>query len=300
MRRFAWPGTAIATRFTGTSIAIDLADSGDDYFEVTVDGVAQPPLHPGMGRATSMLATGLAAGDHDLVVAKRTESFVGVATFYSFPGATLVATPRATRLVELIGDSITCGYGVLGVGPSCSFSAATEAETHAWGTFAGSALGAAHAAIAYSGIGMYRNNAGDTTDQIPVIYNRTLADDPQSVWDFSYTPDVIVIDLGTNDFAQGDPGAPFVTAYTSFVQALQGHFATAKILLATSPMQSDPDRTTLHGYLDQVAAATSTTVVDIPEQLAADGYGCDYHPSETTHQKMAAVLVPAIRAATGW
>jgi len=56
-------------------------------------------------------------------------------------------------------------------------------------------------------------------------------------------------------------------------------------------------------YLDAVAEYFNDMkirVVDIPEQLAADGYGCDYHPNETTARKSANALVPAIRAATGW
>ena len=67
-------------------------------------------------------------------------------------------------------------------------------------------LGAAHVAIAYSGIGMLRNNGGGTTGTMPERYERTLADDAASLGLARYTPDVVVIDLGTNDFATGDPG----------------------------------------------------------------------------------------------
>src|SRR6187402_2843217 len=35
---FAWPGTAIALRFTGTAIGVTLSDSGDNVFEVVLDG----------------------------------------------------------------------------------------------------------------------------------------------------------------------------------------------------------------------------------------------------------------------
>jgi lysophospholipase L1-like esterase len=306
---FAWPGTQIVTRFDGTAIAVELDDSGQSWFEITIDGIARSPLHPGAGRATYMLATGLAAGPHDLVIARRTESFFGTTTFFGFPGATLIATPRPTRLVEMIGDSITCGYGVLGAGPTCSFSADTEAETHAWGAFAAPLLGAAHVAIAYSGIGMARNGDGSTTGTMPERYLRTFADDPASTWSFSYSPDAIVINLGTNDFALGDPGQAFVTSYVAFVQMLRGHYSNAQIFLATSPMLTDSypagamSRTKARGYLDTIAAILADPklhVVEIAEQLPGDGFGCDYHPNEVTEHKMADALVPAIRAATGW
>ncbi|MDB4952637.1 MAG: hypothetical protein JWO36_206 [Myxococcales bacterium] len=307
--RFAWPGTQIVTRFDGTAISIELDDNGQNWFEVTIDGTARAPLHPGSGRATYPLATGLSPEPHDLALARRTESFFGPTTFFGFSGSPLIATPRPARLVEMIGDSITCGYGVLGVGPTCGFTAATEAETHAWGSFAATRLGAAHVSIAYSGIGMSRNGDGSTSDTMPERYLRTFADDGASTWAFSYSPDVIVIDLGTNDFAMGDPGSAFVTTYVAFTHMLRSHYANAKILLATSPMLADSypagamSRTKARGYLDQIAATLAdpdVRVVEIAEQLSGDGYGCDYHPSEVTDRKMADVLVPAIRAATGW
>ncbi|HEX5061676.1 MAG TPA: GDSL-type esterase/lipase family protein [Kofleriaceae bacterium] len=302
MHRFAWPGSQIRTRFEGTTISIDLDDSGMSYYDVTIDGTTTT-VHPASGRHMLALASGLPAGMHDLAFSRRTESFFGIATFYGFSGATLIPTARPQRLIEFIGDSITCGYGVLGAVATCNFTADTEAETHAWGTFASTALDAVHVSIAYSGLGMYRNYGGDTSPTIPQRYGRTFADDNASTWDFSYTPDVVVINLGTNDFSGGDPGAPFVTAYVGFVQMLRSKFGNAAIVLAASPMLGAPDHAKHKAYLDQVAsmvADANVSVVDIATQLASDGYGCDYHPNEVTQHKMSDQLVPAIRAATGW
>ena len=309
MQRFQWPGTEIRTRFAGTEISIELSETGASYFEVTVDGVRQTPLHTASGRRVYPLATGLSAGEHDLRVARRTEGFFSVTTFHGFPGATLVPTARPSRFVEFIGDSITCGYGVLGTMATCSFSAETEAETHAWAALTADALSAGHASIAYSGIGMYRNNGGDTDQTLPMRYDRALVESATPAWDWSYTPDVIVINLGTNDFAQGDPGASYVTAYRDFVQQLTTRFPAAKILMATSPMLSDGypqgqmQRTRARGYLDQVAAMVGdpdVQVVEIAEQRTDDGYGCDYHPSEATQQIMATTITAEIRRVTGW
>lgn len=301
--QFAWPGSTIATRIWGTDVKLDLLDGGSNFYEITIDGVAQPPLDADAGRHTYTLANGLPAGEHDVVVARRTESFFGVSQVFGFPTATLVPTPRKTRFIEFIGDSITCGYGVLGANMSCAFSAVTEAETLAWANLAATELDADHASIAYSGIGMYRNSGGGLTDIMPERYGRTFAEDPDTQWSFSYTPDVIVINLGTNDFFAGDPGMPYVTNYIAFVQMLRTKFPAAKILLATSPMIGGASRAVLRGYLGQVATTMSdpdVSVVEIAEQLDEDGLGCDYHPSVTTNHKMTVAIVAAIRAATGW
>ena len=301
--RFAWPGTAIRTRFSGTEISIELDDGGQNQFDVWIDGEAQPVLRPTAGVATYALATGLAPGEHDLVIARRTESFFGITEFGGFPGATLVPTAGRGRHLELIGDSITCGYGVLGATATCSFTADTEAETHAWGALAAAALGADHTAIAYSGKGVYRNFGGEPGDTMRDLFPRTFADDPSSTWDFSITPDVVVIALGTNDFSTGNPGQPYVDAYLGLVGDVRLRYPDAWILVAESSMIDGADRVALRGHLDDVVAGSGdarVALVEIAAQLETDGYGCDYHPNETTQQKMASALVTRVRELTGW
>jgi lysophospholipase L1-like esterase len=309
MQRFQWPGSEIRTRFVGTEISIELSETGSNYFEVTIDGAQLTPLRTTSGRRAYVLATGLADGEHDVRIARRTEGFFSVTTYHGFPGATLVETARPARFIEFIGDSITCGYGVLGTTATCDFSADTEAETRAWATLAADALDAGHASIAYSGLGMYRNGDGGTTNTIPVRYDRALVESATPAWDWSYTPDVIVINLGTNDFAPGDPGTPYVTAYVAFVQQLTTRFPSAKVLMATSPMLGDGfpagqmHRTKARNYLDLAAAMIGdpdVSVVEIAEQRAADGYGCDYHPNVATNQIMTTAITAEIRRVTGW
>ena len=48
------------------------------------------------------------------------------------------------------------------------------------------------------------------------------------------------------------------------------------------------------------AGDAKVSFADLGEQDPADGYGCDYHPSIATDQKMAARLVTAIQGVTGW
>jgi lysophospholipase L1-like esterase len=312
--RFEWPGSQIVTRTTDSSLAIRLDDSGNDRFEVWIDGALAAPIVATGGAHDYTIASGLAAGPHDIAVEKRTESFFGAPTYLGFPNANLVATPGPSRWIEFVGDSITCGYGVLGPNESECFSNDTEAETRGWAALTARAFGAAHSAIAYSGKGVYRNVSGDMTETMPILFERTLADDA-TAWGFTaYTPDLVVIDLGTNDFSGGpDPGQPFVAAYEAFVAQIRGHYPDAWILIAQSPMLSDGypqgamQRTKSHAYLNQVVddrkagGDAKIAYVEIDEQDGVDdGYGCDYHPSATTHMKMAAQLEAAIHAATGW
>ena len=202
----------------------------------------------------------------------------------------------------MIGDSITCGYGVLGAGPGCGFTADTEAETHAWGALAAAQLGAWNTAIAYSGKGVIRNYGGDTIDLMPALFLRQDANDPASTWNWSYQPQVVVVNLGTNDYSVGDPGQAFEDAYIAFVATIRGKYPDAWIVVSSSPMLDGADHSSLVGHLQAVVAASGARVrfLDLLPQDPADGYGCDWHPSEATQRKMAAALVAEIREVTGW
>jgi lysophospholipase L1-like esterase len=318
--RFAWPGSAIAATFDGTGIKATLTDSGTNYFAVVVDGQAPINVATAGKNKTYTLASNLANGRHTLVLTKRTESFVGVVQLLALTptGGALVASPDPfTRRIEFVGDSITCGYGDLGVGPNCSFSDATEDETVAYGALAAAQLDAQQTVVAYSGKGIYRDNSGNTGNNMPVLFDLTLADDPGSAWGFATPPpDVVIINLSTNDFAQGDPGAAFTTEYVAFLKQVRQRYPGAYVLCALSPMLGGTSRTTSAGYIQSAVAqvrgagdtrvsmleypADGGTAVAFDTQLDSDGYGCDYHPSTKTHQVMAGALVAAIRHATGW
>jgi lysophospholipase L1-like esterase len=318
--RFAWPGTAIAATFQGTGIQATLSDTGTNYLVVALDGGTPTVVATSGSNKTYTLASNLPAGQHTLVLTKRTEANVGVEQLLALTpqGGVLVPSPDPfTRRIEYVGDSITAGYGDIGAGPDCHFSADTEDETVAYGALAAAALDAQQTVIAYSGKGMYREYGGSTTDQMPVLWNRTLPDDSTSTWGFTTpSPDLVVINLSSNDFATGDPGNAFVQAYSTFLQTLRQHYPNAYVVCALAATMTEPNRTTAAGYIQGVvqqarsAGDTRVSTLQIPgeggmifgfaTQLASDGYGCDYHPSTKTQSLMGAQLAAAIPAIVGW
>lgn len=305
---FAWPGTAIALRFTGTAIGVTLTDTGGNVFEVVLDG-NHTVLTLQSGMKKYMLGTGLAAGAHDLLLHRRTEASFSETTFNGFdvPSSAYLPATVPTRRLEVIGDSISAGYGNEGTLP-CQFTAATENHYLTYEAIAARSLNAELYTEAWSGIGMLHNYDGSTVDQMPVRYLRTLPERANSTWDFSkYVPHAVVINLGTNDFSKGDPGPDFQTAYLKFVTDLRGRYPAARLFLAIGTMLSDDSYTKALAYLKAVIDARSSagdknlTLLEFGTQDGnADGLGCDYHPSLKTHQKMADKLVAALKADMGW
>jgi len=307
--RFGWAGTQVRARFAGSALQIELADSGVSHYDVAIDGAAPTLLVVAGAKKTYDVATGLAPGAHELVLTKRTETFTGVTQLFGFVGELIPSPAPNGRHIELVGDSITCGFGVLGPDETCEFSAATEAEPLAWGALAAFELGALRMVTAVSGMGVLRNYDGSTTDTMPDRYDRSLADDATSTWSHqAFEPDVIVVNLGTNDFAggKGDPGPGFQTAYTKLLADLRARHPSAHIVVATSPMLSGENRANHRAYVEnstvarQSAGDTKISLLDIEVQSDLDGYGCAYHPSITTQQKMATKLVEHVKSLMGW
>ena len=71
-------------------------------------------------------------------------------------------------------------------------------------------------------------------------------------------------------------------------------------------MLSGTSLDTARTYLEQVIAQrqqqgdANVALLEFATQQASDGYGCDWHPSAATHQKMAAVLESALATDLGW
>jgi lysophospholipase L1-like esterase len=310
---FGWSGSAMVARFQGTGATLRI-DGSPNQFAVVVDGtLVSSVLKVVSGTSQYALATGLASGVHDVVVWKRTEGNQGENRFLGLDvsGGQLQAPPATPdRRIEIYGDSITAGYGMDGVGPNCSFSADTENHYSSYSALTSRSLGAELHAIAWSGIGMYRNYgvSGASSDAMPYVYARTLPNQAASAWDFgTWKPHAVVINLGTNDASTGgDPGAPYETAYLSFVRTLRQKYPDTFFVLTIGPMLDGSNLTAIKGHIQNVIATRKTegdsklSFLEFPVQSAADGYGCDWHPSAATNAKMATLLTAELKTRLGW
>jgi lysophospholipase L1-like esterase len=309
--KFAWSGTGLTARFSGTSLAIRL-DGGQQY-TVLVDGALQPKLVSTGG--WDPLATELAPGQHTIEVYRRTEANQGQSVFLGLDlgtGKLLPPPPAAEKRIEIIGDSITCGYGNEGENRDCGFTPDTENHYLTYGALAARELGAELHTVAWSGKGVVCNygDAKDSCqDPLPSYYERTLPNSPASRWEFStWQPQAVVVNLGTNDFStDNDPtDAEFKTAYTAFLKRVRTVYPGAAILCTVGPMLSGADLETARSLIEQAVHAlrasgdTKLTTFELSTTDPENGFGCDWHPSLKTHKIMASELTRVLRAELGW
>ena len=294
-----------------------LKDSGPNTYTVLIDKLPPRKLVGHPQQETHILATALTNGEHDVTIFKNTEPFVGEAQFLGLdfgPGGELLPPRTHTRRIEIIGDSISCGYGIEGASATCTFSPETENAYMTYGAIAARALGADVSIIAWSGIGVVRNGNGSVTDTMPIRYARTLPQYAWSTWDTAgFAPDAIVVNLGANDFLAGsDPGeAPFVAAYRAFLDTVRSRNPSAQIIAAMGPMLTDEEgnhwRTQSHDYITRVVKemnaagdARITFLEFAPPDPKREKLGCDEHPGVLTNKRMGAELAIALKKALAW
>jgi lysophospholipase L1-like esterase len=222
-------------------------------------------------------------------------------------GALLPPSAPSTRRIEIVGDSITSGFGDESQNGACPNQLAAQNYDVAYGAVAARTVNADLITIAWTGKGMYRNDDGSLTATMPLLYGLTLPDVATSMWDFaSWIPDAVVIYLGNNDFGKGDPGQPYVTTYKTFITRVRTNYPKALIICTIGPNLTDPslseERTYVQGIVSDENTAGDSNVVflEMPQPTAAEGTGCGGHPLAVTHARMGATLAAELQMKLGW
>ncbi|MBE7190746.1 GDSL-type esterase/lipase family protein, partial [Jatrophihabitans endophyticus] len=295
----SWPGSAVSTRFTGNGVTASLKlleGQKQTFFNVVLDGNDLGPLTVD---TNSTLYTVQADGDgpHDLTLVKMNEAMDSVVAFGGFTPASgaLQPTARPTgRRLLLIGDSITCGYGNLGVITTQALTSSQSSDANslrdcnyflgkqvyqvsnayqAYGTQAARHLQAEWQLVSWSGKGVYRNADGTQSETMADIWQRAVATDGNTQYaPADFVPQAVVINLGTNDFGSiaesqnpggGPPSIPtFKARYLTILRGVRKAFPSAWIFVATGPMLSDYYPTTF-----KALSTMRTTLADLIDTM---------------------------------
>jgi lysophospholipase L1-like esterase len=306
----SFPGCAIVVRFEGSGFDARMDTTIADHVQVVVDGrptqvialVRTPEDYP--------VARDLPAGTHTAALFKATETNRGTLQFFGLhlqTGTSLLPVPKPARMIEFIGDSITCGYGDMASSRFEPVSPANSNWYYTFGSITAAHFGADESTVAVSGIRLTQE--GDWP-AMPIVYTRVHSYDGGVPWDATKgpMPDVVVIDLSTNDFRKTGPDEKtWVDTYLAFIAHIRESRPSALIFLADGPMMpAGPDLDHVRAWNREVVARrialgdVRCRVFSFDIQSEADGFGSDFHPNVRTHAKMADKLIAAIGKETGW
>lgn len=223
-------------------------------------------------------------------------------------------TEEKPLYIEFIGDSITCGYGVDDEDRNHHFSTSTEDCTKAYAYKTAQLLDADYSLVALSGHGIisgYTSNPDkkSASQIMPKYYDKIgfcyTSDVSYTEWDFGRSPDVIVINLGTNDdsYCKGDQDkqAEFTEAYVEFLKHIREKNPDSQILCTLGVMGSGllrSIRTAVETYTAETGDE-KVSAMPLPQQSESDGIAADWHPTEKTHEKTAEKVAKKIKELLG-
>ena len=217
--------------------------------------------------------------------------------------------------LEFIGDSITCGYGLEGVWEKDTFTTRQERPDKAYAFLTAKALDAKVQLCSWSGIGVLSNYVDPETVNLPDTHwlmqtvwpytdkslSLRLGIEPE-VWDGSrYEPDIVVINLGTNDISwvRGieDRRLSYVANLRHLIEAVHRRSPRAKICCCLGIMGEALNESVTEAVelFKKDFPAVKVKALLFTEQLESDGIGTDWHPSAVTHKKAAALLTETLR-----
>ena len=274
----------------------------------------------------------LTEGMHNIEVLKRTESSVSQVAIKSVSADNFYTIEDDSKLkIEYYGDSLTCGFGTLSTNPNEPFTTKTESFLDGYSYMLAKKLNAQYSAISVSGFPIYKSrwNQGFLLDSVADMISISSYQDEYSlesapIWDNkAYIPDLVIINLGTNDESYFTPGQDWVDNLVKELgsyEAVKEHETFKKHLvgLKTRTIKFLEDLHKVYGddlkvlyiigmlwcsnfiYDTLEAAVKEYNKVNVyfhklKEPVEGDVFGAVWHPSRLMHEKTCEEIYDVIK-----
>lgn len=307
--QYFYPGSTITTTFTGTSVYARF-NKVEAYYWIEIDDIE--PFKIGTKSNKNLvkndiyrLAEDLAEGTHTLRITLCSEGIYKNPKFYGLvidENASLAKPAAKPVKFEFIGNSITCGYGTE-VTDRSAFKDSTSNFCHGFAYLTTKEFNAELMVVARSGIGIYRNycNAekADGYGSMPDNYEKLWLQSSTN-WDFTkYTPDVLFINLGTNDTweMKSFNAETYETCYRGLMDKIYSHYPNVKIVLLTGSMMDATALKAVKPILNKIQEDYSTDEHPIYRYDFAQtaGTGADWHPCAAQQATMGKNLIKFLK-----
>ena len=283
-----WGGAYIRVCFTGTTIKMKLAGKANIY--VNIDGQGDVKYSKANG-IINLTPEPLVFGTHTLLVAANySNDEIKFQGFMLDKNGTTLAFPKK-KLIEFIGNSITTGEKTV----------KRDLSAFAWLT--AEKINADHTQISQPGItlvdGYHYNGdwAPKRGQEIQYFLTKQPNHKQNFCWDFTrYTPEIIVINLGTNDFKLKVPKKEFYKSYLLFLKNIRAKYPKAEIFAMRTFGGYYKEETQkavkkrLRKKDDKVHYIDTAGWLELPTDFF-DGI----HPTDEAHVKIANKLEPVLR-----
>ena len=305
------PAAGICFDFTGSSAEIHLSASeyseyNVNYVAVYIDGADQPISirveKDGWYKLCDNLDPNIR---HTVKLLKRSMTNAGAVYAYAVrlsEGASLYRSPSThTHKIQVIGDSITSGYGLLWDQVEQNEVTMFQSGDHSYATMLADKLDADLEVVAVSGGGV-----GNIENKPSAIINNYKQEDMVNGvdCDFSkFVPEVVVIALGTNDIGQNNPADTFKINSMRLIEFIREQYPDSVIVWTYGVMGGVSYKTVISEMIETVNKKGDKNVYFLPLDSVQENelpIGQHGHPGIKTHERMAEKLSDFIIGITGW
>lgn len=276
------------------------------YAKVYVDNEELEILEIQNGTKDYTLTKPVDVGEHEIKLIKLNEpnfSKMGLIKIYEGSFEFKQFVNSKSKKIEFYGDSISCGYGNKSTKLS-GFSMEEEDGSLAYTELTAEKLNYENSVVSYSGIAM----ALSPFDSPYTMLDKYKTIDGDKEWNFeNYVPDIIVINIGTNDNtklrdytgnAQIDAINTFYANLRTMSLDLHSKSPNAKFIFAYNMMVS------ISGGLVTCMESVCRELNEDDEiayvlEFTPENKGADGHPSVEGHKKSASALADFIKENIG-
>jgi len=122
-------------------------------------------------------------------------------------------------------------------------------------------------------------------------------------WNYqSNEPDIVVIELGSNDVAKPLNSTAFINAYIQFIKKIRNNYPHASIVCAAGPNEKGDSSVKFQSYVNRVVQyfALTDKLVYYFNFSPIESNGSDWHPDVKAHETMAAELTAYLKNMMHW
>ena len=274
---------------------------GDTYYTVFIDGKrVDKRFHSNKANVTMTIANFEGNYFHTVKVLKQSESAWSTSVIgqLQLNGVLFDAPKERELLFEVLGDSLTTGYGNLGVkGEGNAQGGNTPLKqdaTQSYGFLAAEAFNADCNILAWSGVGL---DIGWTHAPYTDYYNKFSFHRSDEKNKFGRAPDLLIIHLGANDSTNKDTSKEaFIEKGINLINTIRtGYAKEMPVIWAYDPNEGVPEY--VQEILDHFGGEEKGFyILELEWQSTNENWGASGHPSVKAHEKHAKILVDFINS----
>jgi len=277
------------------AVTVEVYVSAECYFTLYIDGVrSEERIKVTEGTKAITLAEFAEGGIHNIKLIKQTESDRALCNIkkISFKGYFDVAPTEKDLYIEFIGDSITAGYGNLCAnGTASPGSALNQDATKAYAYLTAEALEADYSLVCCSGIGLAKGYKEYTMDKFysAASYHRSASERYVP----TRTPDIIVVNLGTNDNSKGSTNAELLEKVPGLINQLRTTYDKDVPIVWVHGMMGDGKWAVIEWILNSEFDGEADQIYALA--LPKNSQGGGSHPGGEAHISAAEALAAFIK-----